>query len=314
MLATRPPTRLPSATPPASTPVTTAPTPDPYAALSVAALAERAYGGGLLRIEERLEQNDDFARYLIRYPSDGLSLFGFMNVPHEGERFPVAIVLHGFIEPADYDVVDYTTRYADALARAGYMVFHPNYRNYPPSDAGDNPFRVGYAVDVLNLIAIIRAQSEDPTGVLRRADGNYIHLLGHSMGGGIALRVAIVWPEAIRALALYAAMSGDEAQNFARIQEWAGGRAGAFEREAPLTALRAISPIYHLEQLQAPVGIHHGTADTVVPPAWSDDLCARLQARAHPVECFRYERQPHTFRGAADALLQDRVIDFFRRH
>ena len=76
--------------------------------------------------------------------------------------------------------------YADALTEAGYFVLHPNYRNYPPSDSGPNPFRIGYAADVLNLIGIIQRQSQDPYGPLRRADGEQIHLMGHSMGGGIA--------------------------------------------------------------------------------------------------------------------------------
>ena len=63
------------------------------------------------------------------------------DVPNEGAEFPVAIVLHGYIDPAEYDTLAYTQRYADALAEAGYFVIHPNFRNYPPSDEGPNPYR-----------------------------------------------------------------------------------------------------------------------------------------------------------------------------
>jgi dipeptidyl aminopeptidase/acylaminoacyl peptidase len=267
-----------------------------------------------LEIVDTLEENDTFARYLIRYPSDGLMIYGFLSVPNEGTRFPVALVLHGYIDPDVYEVETYTTRYTDALVRAGYFVIHPNYRNYPPSDRGPNPFRIGYATDVLNLIGIIREQSQDPYGPLRRADGSQLHVMGHSMGGGAALRVATVWPAAIDAVVLYGAMSGDEARNYERISGWSNGESGAFELAAPAEMLTAISPIYHLDRISAAVSIHHSTADTVVPFEWSEQLCALLANRPVALECHTYYATPHTFRGNAETLFMERMIAFFDRY
>jgi hypothetical protein len=171
--------------------------PAPYTGSSLAELRQRTYGGGELIIVETLQNHPTFTRYLVRYPSDGLTVYGFMNVPRTGENWPVALVLHGYVPEATYRVQTYTTRYADALAEAGYLVIHPNYRNFPPSDTGgDNLFRVDYAVDVLNLMAIVRGQSQDPAGVLRRADGEYIWIEargrlvfenGESLGRGVGL-------------------------------------------------------------------------------------------------------------------------------
>ncbi|HRQ14989.1 MAG TPA: peptidase, partial [Promineifilum sp.] len=139
----------PTATPAPTATSTPAPTstPDPYADLTIDALAARSWGGGLLEITDTLEENDSFTRYEIKYPSDGLTIYGFMNVPNEGDNFPVVLMLHGYIDPGEYEIVDYTRRYADALAEAGYFVIHPNFRNYPPSDSGPDPFRIGYAAD-----------------------------------------------------------------------------------------------------------------------------------------------------------------------
>lgn len=293
-------------------------TPDLYGPLTIEALAARSYGGGLLDILETLDplhEDETFNRYLITYPSDGLTIYGFMNVPKEGTKFPVAIILHGYIDPADYVTLAYTRRYADALAAAGYFVIHPNFRNYPPSDSGPNPYRIGYAIDVLNLIAIIREQSQDPLGYLRRADANDINLWGHSMGGGVALRVITVNnAEYVRTAVLYASMSGDEAQNFERIRQWSGGSNGPFELAAPPDMLQAISPIYHLERIRAAISIHHSEADETVPIAWSNELCERLQAIDHPVECYTYYLVPHTFRGGADELFIERTLRFFDRN
>jgi len=308
---TLPPTFTPTVT---GTPPPTA-TPDLYKDLTIDALTARSYGGGFLQIEDTLEETDTFTRYLITYPSDGLTIYGFMNVPHDGSKFPVALVLHGYLDPADYKTLDYTTRYADELAEAGYFVIHPNFRNYPPSDNGPDAFRTGYAIDILNLIAIIRAQSQDAAGPLRRADAENIHLWGHSMGGGIVLRVLAVNHEPyIRAAVLYAAMSGDEQKNYDRIRFWSGGQRGQFERAAPPDLVGLISPIHFLDRITAPIAVHHSIADDTVPVAWSQELCDLLEQQGLDHECYFYEAQPHTFHGTADDLFMERVVLFFRSH
>lgn len=308
-------TPQPTSVPPTATLAPPSPTLDPYADLTIDALTARSYGGGELDIIDTLEEGETFTRYLITYPSDGLTIYGFMNVPNEGNDFPVALVLHGYIDPYEYDTLAYTQRYADALAEAGYFVIHPNFRNYPPSDEGPNPYRIGYAIDVLNLIAIIREQSQDPFGYLRRADEDRFHLWGHSMGGGVTLRVLTVNNEPyLRAAVLYGSMSGDERKNFEQIRIWSDGENGPFELAASNQKLDAISPINFLDRINTPISIHHSEADGTVPIAWSNDLCERLRALNKPVECFTYYYTPHTFRGQADELFIERVTRFFNNH
>ena len=310
---TNSPTLQPTHTPtaqPTNTPTPTA-TPDPYAGLTIADLAERSYGGGEIEMVETMGSNESFTRYLITYPSEGLTLYGFMDVPTGDGPFPVAIVMHGYIAPDQYTTLAYTTRYADALARAGYLVFHPNYRNWPLSDSGPELFRVSHAVDALNLIAIVRAQAGQP-GPLEQADASFIGMMGHSMGGGITLRTITVGAD-LQAAVLYGAMSGDEKQNFEKIREWSGGARGQEELDTSTEDLARISPIFYLDRIDTPVSIHHGENDGTVPLQWSLDLCDDLQTLGKTVECFTYPGQPHTLQGDSDQLFIQRMIDFFGR-
>lgn len=304
---------IPTATPtPAPTVAPTAsPTPDPYAGWTVLDLAGREYGAGELEVVEILGSSEAFTRSLIRYTSDGLSVYGFMNVPPGEGPFPVVIVNHGYIDPAVYSTLTYTTRYADAFARNGYIAIHPNFRNYPPSDPGPNEFRAGYAIDVLNLVGLV-GKLGGAEGALATADPDRIGLWGHSMGGGVTLRSVTV-SAAIDAAVLYGSMSGDEARNHERILYFSSGSRGQWsEDERPPDAdLLRISPIFHLDRVQAPVSIHHGTLDDQVPLAWSTELCERLTELQKVVECFTYEGQPHTFVGDGDALFIARTVEFF---
>jgi dipeptidyl aminopeptidase/acylaminoacyl peptidase len=158
-------------------------------------------------------------------------------------------------------------------------------------------------------------------GTLRRANADDINLWGHSMGGGVALRVITVINEPyLRSAVLYGSMSGDETRNYGRIRSWTSSRRGQFEMGAPPETLRAISPIHNLGRVEAAVAVHHSYADDVVPVEWSEEVCQVLgdlyamgEISIAP-ECFFYDLQPHTFRGDGDALFMERTIEFFDRN
>ncbi len=296
---------------PTSTP-TLSPTPDPYFSCSIDYLRSRPYGGGQIEFLEVMEQNLYFTRYLMRYPSDGLKIYGFADIPNGEVSHPVIIALHGYIDPSIYNTLDYTTHYADALASAGYIVLHPNLRGYPPSDNGENLFRVGMAIDVLNLIALVQSQSggADP---LKTADSSRIGLWGHSMGGGITTRVLTVTDD-VKAAVLYAPMSGDDQKNYDAIRQWSSNTRGLDELNIPIEVLDRISPMYFFQNIAAAVSIHHGTADPLVPLDWSVMTCDQLTSLGKNVECHYYKDMPHTFYGSGDQEFIQNTVQFFNQY
>lgn len=265
------------------------PTPNPF---SLAGLEARTYGNGELSIDYTWEEKEEFIRYKIIYDSDNLSIHGFVNIPTGNGPFPVVVTLHGYIPASEYETLDYSTRYADSIARKGYIVLHPNLRNFPPSDSisWKRDYQSGFVIDVINLLAHVRELAGQP-GIFENADLSRIGVWGHSLGGGTALRLVGLIDE-IQAAVLYGAVS----------QRYTNENTGI--------------EILDYENTNASFSVHHGVLDNTISVAWSQRLCAQLKDAGKEPECFFYEDQPHTFYrlGDGDALFIKRTIEFFDRN
>jgi dienelactone hydrolase len=205
----------------------------------------------------------------------------------------VVIALHGYIPASEYETLDYSTRYADSIARKGYIVLHPNLRNFPPSDSPGRvrDYQSGYTADVMNLLAYVREMAQDENSIFANADLENMGIWGHSLGGGVALRTLNLVPE-IKAAVLYGAVSQRYNQNSSGVD------------------------VYDLEATDAAFSVHHGELDETIDPGWSRTLCEDLEAAGREYECFFYEDQPHTFirNGDADPLFIQRTVDFYERY
>jgi dipeptidyl aminopeptidase/acylaminoacyl peptidase len=264
---------------------------------------------------EDVRRIDDrgYTQYAMRYDSDGLTITGLINIPPGFGPFPVAICLHGYAAQWVYYPGYDSARFCDWLAEYNYITIMPDYRNYGNSDQGPNPFRVGYAVDILNLIAQV--------GSLPSAAPEQIGLFGHSLGGEVAM-----WPmvisEEVDAIVLYASMSGDVARNWQH--RWA---AYPIQRDA-MNATAAIygrpednpqgyarvSPANYLERVRMPVHIHHGKLDDTVPFWWSEELAGQLAEAGKEVVFYEYEGEGHGFTGANFPRLMERTLALFEAH
>ena len=259
---------------------------------SLEGLSKRAYGDGDFDVEYMWERKEEFARYKVNYFSDGLAIHGFVNIPEGKGPFPVIVALHGYIPASEYKTLDYSTRYADSIARKGYIVLHPNLRNFPPSDSvgRQQDYLAGYTIDVLNMLAHVQEMAGQP-GIFENADLTRMGIWGHSLGGGIALRVVGLVDE-IKAAVLYAAVS----------QRYSNRNAG-FE-------------VFNYKDTMVAYSVHHGMDDDVISIGSSQQLCLQLEDAGKMPECFYYEDQPHTFywQGDRDALFIKRTIEFFDRY
>jgi len=237
------------------------------------------------------DKNQFYTSYLIDYPSDGLTITGVMQIPVGKGPFPVIIMNHGFFSRSVYHSGDGTDRASPYLAEHGYITIASDYRSWGESDIGESFFYSGLVIDVINLINAIPSIS--------KADPNRIGIWGHSMGGGVTMKVLTILggrvvpsdsegriETTIKAAVLYSPVSADDADVIGR---WGMGCFGDIAEGEQIVGcnssdvipidlprnlqdayrfaatdantLKEISPFYHLDYVTAPIQIHYGTDD-----------------------------------------------------
>jgi len=326
--------------------ITPSPTPTieklifPY---TIEGLREHDFQSGKIHIRSTIDdENQFYASYLIDYPSDGLTITGVMQIPVGEGPFPVIIMNHGFFARSVYHSGDGTDRASPYLAEHGYITIASDYRSWGESDIGESFFYSGLVIDVINLINAIPS--------LKQADPNRIGIWGHSMGGGVTMKVLTILGSQdvnaktkIKAAVLYSPVSADDADI---IDRWGMGCFGDIAEGEQIVGcnssdvipldlprnlqdayrfaatdadtLKEISPFYHLDLINAPVQIHYGTEDgkfiSGTPSQWSVKLTQGLRDAGKQVELLQYEGEGHSFIGQPWFDFMARTLRFFDKY
>jgi dipeptidyl aminopeptidase/acylaminoacyl peptidase len=329
---------------PASIPIATQTYEQAIYPYTIEGLRQHDYQSGAVTVLGVIEETKDFTSYLIEYPSDGLNIRGVMQIPTRGEPpYPVIVMNHGWFSRTAYRSGDGTARAAEFLNIYGYLTISSDYRSWGTSDTGPSLFYSGLAIDVVNLLKAIPS--------IPQADAGRVGLWGHSMGGAVTMKVLTIVGDSpfvgagsarplVRAAVLYSTVSADQADV---LERWGLGCYGdvldgefrtdcnssdvvpldlpkelldAYLRSAsdPET-MKLISPIYHLDFVDAPVQIHYGEWDgeelSGTPPAWSINLFEALQEAGKPVKLIEYKEQRHSFINEAWYQFMETVVKFF---
>ncbi len=244
----------------------------------------------------------------VRYRArDGLEIEAYLTLPpgREPRGLPAVILPHG--GPWHRDAWGFDP-WAQWLANRGFAVLQPNFRG-----------STGYGKALLNAgnKQWGRAMQDDLTDGVRWlveqgiADPKRVAIMGGSYGGYATLAGLAFTPE------LYAAgvdLVGPS--NLFTLLEtvppyWKPmialfhTRMGHPERDAEL--LRAASPLFSAEKIQAPLLIGQGANDPRVKRAESLQIVQALKEKGKPVEYVEYPDEGHGFVKAENRL------DFFRK-
>jgi uncharacterized protein len=291
--------------------------------LSITHLRQQDYSGSDIVIEQRLASGPNYHSYIASYYSEGLKQYGLLTVPSgatPAPGWPAIVFNHGYIPPRQYRTTERYTAYVDALARAGYIVFKPDYRGHGKSEGtAPGPYQSpAYTIDVLNAVASLKR--------FPQADPARIGMWGHSMGGWITLRAMVVSTD-IKAGVIW----GGVVVGYEELV-WAGRPGDRLSADA-LHAARSkglslytahplppanpalwndLSANYFLEDLAGPIQLHHAQGDPVVPVEFSELLHDQALAAGMPVSLYEYRGDNHNIsRHFAEAM--KRTIAFYDR-
>ena len=319
------PTPAPTTSPGATTAPTTSPTTSPSASPTAPALPEppdrvslptlmrQEFAGGRVTRVRRVAVTDAYTRWEVTYPAGGTTVSGVLLRPTGRGPFPAVVLNHGYIEPSVYVTGQGLSREQDALARAGFVVLHTDYRGHAGSDAAgelERETRLGYTRDTLHAVGSVKR--------LPYVDPDRVAMLGRSMGGGVTLNALVAQPGAVRAAVLYASVSSRFVDNLEQFT--IPGRPEAARRlydrfgtpaEEP-TFYAGLSSRTYFDRVAAPVLIHHGSLDDTCPLRWSEQT-QRLLVRDGVASVLRvYEGEQHAFIPQWQQSM-DRTVRFLRR-
>lgn len=289
--------------------------------LQIDAMRARDYPGSDIVIESVLDPGVNYSRYYVSYMSDGLRIYALMTVPN-GQKpttgWPVVVFNHGYIPPNVYRTTERYVAYVDQIAQNGYIVFKSDYRGHDRSEgtAGGVYTQPNYSIDVLNAVASIKRYPD--------ADPNRIGMWGHSMGGYITLRAMVVTSD-IKVGVIWGGVVAPYPDLFTRWNRGArpttpspGSWVFSMEQtygppETNPQFWKSISANGYIQDLNAPIQLHHGTADDEVPVEFSQMLYDEMRESNKVVEFYTYDGDNHNISNNFSLAMQ-RSVEFFDRY
>ncbi|WP_205473844.1 S9 family peptidase [Nocardioides sp. SYSU D00038] len=281
--------------------------------VSLPALMRQEPRGGRLRVLRTLERTPAYTRQEVSYRSDRLRVTGQLLRPRGRGPFPGIVLNHGYIEPSIYVNGQGLAREQVALATAGFVVLHTDYRGHAgssPVPELDRETRLGYTRDAVNAVATLES--------LPYVDDDRLAMLGRSMGGGVTMNALVTQPGLVDAAVVYASVSSRFLDNVRHFSERGRpetvaafvDRFGSPEERPGF--YRDLSPRTFFDRITEPVLALHGEVDATCPPRWARETQRLMRAAGVDSRLRFYEGEDHAFYDRWQDSM-DLTIRFLRR-
>jgi len=243
----------------------------------------------------------------VAYLSGGVRVTAVLRVPEGEDPFPAVVVVHGSSDPEKYKTGRGLIEEQQAMLASGYAVLAVDLRGYAGSDAADTEDSLsvdtgfgwkqvldwGMALDVRNALRLLRA------GQVEEVDPDRIGLVGHSLGGLLALDAAVIAPEASDIVIGLASAPSDFAQIISGIDDEGAAALDKFfdgDEAAKAQYWTDVSPATFFDRVDAPLLMIHGSADDDTLPQWSEQTVAAWAATGNPAQFVLVDGAGHLFK------------------
>jgi len=274
-------------------------------------LSKEVFPGSEIELKKIIKKERNYTSWLFSYQTEGKTVSGMANIPKDNGPFPVIVMVRGWADQEIYFTGLGTRKAAGVFADNGFITLAPDFLGFGVSDQSSADIleaRFERPVTVLSLIASIK--------YLKSADPEKIFLWGHSNGGQIALSVleitnkaypTTLWapvtqsfPESILTYIDPSQVSTDSQKVIDSVD--------SFKKEYD-PALYSITSF--LDRIKAPIQIHQGGADPLVPKEWQEKIISELEKSGNKPAYFYYPKSDHNLKEDWD-LVVERDLKFFR--
>ncbi len=187
---------------------------------------------------------------LVEFPSNGSTGGGYLAPAHEGAGLGV-VVIHDL-----WGLVDHIVDVCDRLSAEGFTALAPDLHHGEEANAGRALDLERAAKDLSDAIDFLQAHQS--------VRGHGVGVVGFGMGGGLAMWLATLRPDAVRAVVPFYGIAPDGAE-----PDWSA--------------------------LAAAVEGHYAEHDDMAPPAAVAAFEEKLQELGKDVRIFRYPGTSHAF-------------------
>ncbi|MBI4078820.1 MAG: prolyl oligopeptidase family serine peptidase [Candidatus Levybacteria bacterium] len=301
------------------------PTPKPLAKYEFASLQKTTAQPSTITIGEQQKDEDAFSSYMFYFYDPSTSsgqvkkVSGLLNVPKTAGKYPIIVMLRGYVDREVYVTGEGTRRGGEYFAQNGFITLAPDFLGYGESDMPSNDAieeRFQTYTTVLSLLNALPNLNEafQEEGLSVQSDESKIGIWGHSNGGHIALSVlaitgkpypTVLWNPVSKPFPYSILYYTDEYDDHGKYLRKVVAN---FEKDYDV---EQYSMTNYFQNITAPIQLHQGEADDAVPQKWSDQLNGTLKKLDKDVTYYIYSGDDHNFSKGSWVIAIERSLSFF---
>lgn len=278
---------------------------------------------GNIEVGARVKNLNDFASYIFYFTTEGKEVSGMMNVPTKPGKYPVLVLLRGFIDQQIFITGDGTRRDGEIFAQNGFIALAPDFLGYGESASpSGNPVEERFqtyttTLDLLASINNINPTLSTLTDNKITASTEKMGIWGHSNGGQIALSAititgknypTVLWAPVTKPFPYSVLYYTDEFDDYGKKLRKV---IADFEKDYDVDFYTFTN---YLDWINAPIELHQGGNDEAVPQKWSDQFVKELKSKGKNITYFTYPTEDHNFTRGSWSLNIQRNINFYQKY
>lgn len=257
-----------------------------------------------ISITKKIDINTDPPTYQFMFHDNAKKVSGVLMLPPEPGTYPVIVLFRGYVDKEIYSPGVGTKRFAEYLARAGYITLAPDFLGYGNSDMPSFDFFEARFQTYTTALTLLKSLDTTNDALAQKKlnytlDTSKVGFWGHSNGGHVALSVLAITGQPYPTVLWAPVTKGfpDSVLTFADEMDDGGKliRSEVNKLKKNYT-IDHFNPASYYRWIDAPIQLHQGMADDAVPVAWSDDFIKNMKKMNKEVEYYTYPKDDHNLK------------------